>query len=34
PVGRSLIGKSIGDLVTVKAPAKTMEYEILDLSFE
>ncbi len=34
PVGKSLIGKSVGDFVTVKAPAKTMEYEILELSFE
>lgn len=34
PVGKSLIGKAIGDVVTVKAPAKTMEYEILEISFE
>jgi transcription elongation factor GreA len=34
PVGRSLIGKSIGDVVTIKAPAKTMEYEILEIRFE
>ncbi len=34
PVGRSLIGKSIGDTVTIKAPAKTMEYEILEIRFE
>jgi len=34
PVGRSLIGKSTGDIVTIKAPAKTMEYEILEIRFE
>lgn len=34
PVGKSLIGKAVGDFVTVKAPAKTFEYEILELSFE
>ncbi len=34
PVGKSLIGKSVGDAVTIKAPAKTMEYEILEISFE
>lgn len=34
PVGKSLIGKSVGDTVTIQAPAKTMEYEILEMSFE
>jgi transcription elongation factor GreA len=34
PVARSLIGKTEGDIVTVKAPAKTIEYEILEISFE
>ncbi len=34
PVGKSLIGKSVGDIVTVTAPAKTMEYEILEIRFE
>jgi transcription elongation factor GreA len=34
PVGRSLLNKEIGDVVTIKAPAKTMEYEILEISFE
>lgn len=34
PVGRSLLGKEIGDTVMVKAPARTMEYEILEISFE
>lgn len=34
PVGRSLIGKSVGEIVTINAPAKTMEYEILEIKFE
>ncbi|MDP3296696.1 MAG: transcription elongation factor GreA [Thermodesulfovibrionia bacterium] len=34
PVGKSLIGKSVGDRVTIIAPAKTMEYEILEIRFE
>lgn len=34
PVGRSLIGKEIGDVVIVKAPARTIEYEILEIRFE
>ena len=34
PVGRALLNKEIGDVVTIKAPAKTMEYEILEISFE
>ena len=34
PVGRALINKEIGDVVNVKAPAKTMEFEILEISFE
>jgi len=34
PVARSLIGKTEGDIVTVKAPSKTIEYEILEISFE
>jgi transcription elongation factor GreA len=34
PVGKSLIGKSVGDIVTIKAPAKTMEYEVLEIRFE
>ena len=33
PVGRSLIGKEVGDTATIKAPAKTMEYEILEINF-
>jgi transcription elongation factor GreA len=34
PVGRSLLGKEIGDTATIKAPARTMEYEILEINFE
>jgi transcription elongation factor GreA len=34
PVARSLIGKSVGDIVTVKAPSGTIEYEILEINFE
>jgi transcription elongation factor GreA len=34
PVGRALIGKEVGDIVTIKAPARTMSYEILEISFE
>ena len=34
PVARALIGKEVGDLAVVKAPARTIEYEILEISFE
>ncbi len=34
PVGRALIGKDVGDAVTVKVPARTIEYEVLEISFE
>jgi transcription elongation factor GreA len=34
PVGRALIGKQVGDEVTIKAPARTFEFEILEISFE
>ncbi len=34
PVGRALLGKEVGDEVMIKAPARTMEYEILEISFE
>jgi transcription elongation factor GreA len=33
PIGRALIGREEGDAVTVKAPARTIEYEILEISF-
>ncbi len=34
PVGRALLGKEIGDTAVIKAPARTMEYEILEINFE
>jgi transcription elongation factor GreA len=34
PVGRALMGKEAGDTVTIKAPARTFEYEILEITFE
>ena len=34
PVGRALIGKDVGDTATIKAPARTIEYEVLEISFE
>ncbi len=34
PVGRALLGKEVGDEVMIKAPARTMEYEILEINFE
>jgi transcription elongation factor GreA len=33
PVGRSLLGKEVGDTAIIKAPARTMEYEILEIHF-
>lgn len=33
PVGKALIGKEVGDIVKVKAPARVIEYEILEISF-
>ena len=34
PVGKALIGKEVGDTVIIKAPARTIEYEILEITFE
>jgi len=34
PVGKALLGKEVGDSVMIKAPARTMEYEILEITFE
>ena len=34
PVGKSLLGKEVGDTVVIKAPSRTMEYEILEINFE
>lgn len=33
PVGRALIGKEVGDIAVVKAPARTIEYEIIEINF-
>lgn len=34
PVGKALLGKEVGDTVLIKAPARTIEYEILGIRFE
>lgn len=34
PMARSLIGKEEGDTVVVNAPARTIEYDILEIRFE
>ncbi|MEW6001638.1 MAG: transcription elongation factor GreA [Nitrospirota bacterium] len=34
PVGRSLLGKGVGEIATIKAPSRTIEYEILEITFE
>ena len=34
PVGRALVGNRVGDFVEVKTPVKTVEYEVLKISFE
>ena len=34
PVGKALIGKDVGDTAIIKAPARTIEYEILEITFE
>ena len=34
PVARAIIGKTIGDVVTVHAPNGAREFEILDVSFD
>jgi transcription elongation factor GreA len=33
PIGKSLIGKEEGETVIVKAPARTIEYEVLEINF-
>lgn len=33
PVGRALMGKEVGDVAVIKAPAKTIEYEITEITF-
>ncbi|MDQ1265300.1 MAG: transcription elongation factor GreA [Bacteroidota bacterium] len=32
PIGKSLMGKTIGDIVVAKVPAGTIEFEILEIS--
>ena len=34
PVGKALIGKDVGDTAVIKAPARTIEYEIVEIIFE
>lgn len=34
PVGKALIGKEVGDTAVIKAPARTIEYEIIEIIFE
>lgn len=34
PVGKALLGKETGDTAVIKAPARTIEYEILEINFE
>ncbi len=34
PVGKALIGREVGDEVTIKAPSRTIEYEVMDIKFE
>ncbi len=34
PIGKALIGKEEGDVATIKAPAKTIELEIIEIKFE
>jgi transcription elongation factor GreA len=34
PVARALLGKEVGDSVTVRVPKGTREFEILDIRFE
>jgi len=32
PIGKGLLGKKVGEMAEVKAPAGTMEFEVLDIS--
>jgi transcription elongation factor GreA len=34
PVGKALIGHTTGDVVTIRVPAGTVDYEILEIFFE
>ncbi len=33
PVGKALMGKEVGDVAVIRAPAKTIEYEITEITF-
>lgn len=33
PFGKGLVGKSVGEIATIKAPAGTLEFEVLDISY-
>ncbi|MCX7983480.1 MAG: transcription elongation factor GreA [Bacteroidetes bacterium] len=32
PIGKGLMGKKVGDIVTIKVPAGTLQYKILEIS--
>lgn len=34
PVGRALIGKEVGETVVIKAPGRTIQYEIIEISYQ
>jgi transcription elongation factor GreA len=34
PVGKSLLGREVGDEVEIRAPAKVVRYEIIDISYK
>jgi len=33
PVGKALLNKEVGDVVNIKVPAKTLEYEVVEIRF-
>ncbi len=34
PVGRALIGKEVGEIVTINAPGRTINYEIIEITYK
>jgi len=34
PVGKALLGKSVGDEVSINAPGRTIQYEVVDIAYE
>lgn len=34
PVGKGLLGKKVGEIATIKVPAGTMEFEVLEIGLE